>query len=1184
MKEIINITGVKKRVLRTSLCILAALAMLAGMIGIEPPQSVSADNALAPGIYNVLITPRYWDNEAPHRHCIDIGDRLMLIVNGGGSVDLVFQVNAYSKYEAIYMVKQEKNDEIDALCGAYYYHTSPQKNKIGTDWKSFDGGELTGYDQIDGMKDASLNDCFVRLDKPTSENIDQERDTATFVVKNFDLNKKIGFIGYTGKFLSEVPSIKPSEYIKSLVFKVDVKDIKGNDICYLAEGYAEDEDNPPQIYPLLTSYMKYNKNLLSSVPQKLPRWKVDFSDKFESMTYRLTPDEENKINIDFVLTDEYKGMNPVIKKVVGRKSDALEGSTAYKGYLTGHSGLLWSENLYNKNSGTVSIPLSSSEFLYGVRLSFEKDGEYGGETGILFFSDAKPDEAVTINDAATGITYKSCTANIRKGAKLSVSKVESGFIYDDFKKKAIDGKFQVWNLSIKEDGQAFIPKREGRVLIPIPADWDTNKFYAVISGKCYIMYPDSRMDIVQIGDDKYFEYKDEGLIFAGLSAFNPENVIAIGEIKRKLDVSALGAGVYKVEPDFLKYGTESQGSMSGGTLQKEGYLVVGIDGSKEVYLNFKPIVKEGIEAHMATLWNKSDQNVTLFDFVTDANGALLSNSDFNPNSEFACLKSAKIKLSDDTYDSETFKYHFYVIPPAMGSGQPFEDVYNNPLDADLVFYSAEKLDGFDVDMIPTFQKSVLRRSVDKAESLKAADYTADSYGKLKTALTAGKAYYQSLGAGDAGADKTISNAIKEKSDAIETAIKELKKTGGSGTNPGTDPGGTNPQSSLDIKTLKNGEYTIRGDMMRVNKKSKSMSDGAIDHDIKLTVDDGTYTITMNFHGMKYLGRFGYLQKLQYFKTGYTENAHGVPEGELADVTVNSWHLNSDGGKLSDEYGTDYPKELSYELIPEAKDDGWVPLQVFVPVMEALGMEDNNPGMGTQQVYLKLDLKSISEGAPSSGTTGGGGETAVPEVIKKDAGKKDDAFDKLTDVKNHWAKESIAYVIEKNLFKGISSTKFEPEADMTRSMVVTVLHRMAGTPSASASAALSDVKSGAWYESAVNWAINKNIVKGVGNNIFAPNASITREAFVTMLYNYAKAHDPELGKSKDISEYSDAGEVSPWASDAMKWASGSGFIKGNNKGQLSPKSKITRAEVATIFQRYLKSVEISKAAKEKSDKK
>ena len=100
-------------------------------------------------------------------------------------------------------------------------------------------------------------------------------------------------------------------------------------------------------------------------------------------------------------------------------------------------------------------------------------------------------------------------------------------------------------------------------------------------------------------------------------------------------------------------------------------------------------------------------------------------------------------------------------------------------------------------------------------------------------------------------------------------------------------------------------------------------------------------------------KLGYLSQLKYFTTGYTLDKYGNPQGSLADVTVDSYQQNSDGSLVSDQYGTNYPDEVTFELIPETLDDGYVPLQVFVPIMDAI-----SSGTGTQPVFLKLDWSSL----------------------------------------------------------------------------------------------------------------------------------------------------------------------------------------------------------------------------------
>ena len=476
--------------------------------------------------------------------------------------------------------------------------------------------------------------------------------------------------------------------------------------------------------------------------------------------------------------------------------------------------------------------------------------------GIKNTENSYAQSTVQIKDAKTGIIYESDSGNITGKEVLEVTDVNPAYInslpsykltdeqqnnptdedmkkmienlkkqyseqiYNSFAKASKDGKFKSFLVHMKRDGKYFIPKSKGKLLIPIPNSWDTSKFHADIRGlQMGISYPDSTMKIVNRGGQKYFEITDPGQKDTEFSCLNKEfhNNIGMGEVRQKVDTSKLTEGVYEVEPDFIKANTENTGSMAGGTLQPKGYLVVNKDGSKEVYLNFKSMKVSEIEAHMATLWNKTDADVTHFDFVTDKKGALVSNAGFEPNTEFACLKSAKVKLSEDTYDKEEFKYHFKVIPPAMGAGLPFKEVYNDPIDADLVFYNAKKLDNFDVNKIPTHQKSVLRRSIDKAKRLDSSHYSKETYDRLSSALADGEKYYDQLDGNDAGANQEISSAIARKSEAIEAAIKALKP-GEAKTPEELNP--KTPEKQPDSKNIQNAKKMNKSQNKNSSKSPK----------------------------------------------------------------------------------------------------------------------------------------------------------------------------------------------------------------------------------------------------------------------------------------------------------------------------------------------------------------------------
>lgn len=170
----------------------------------------------------------------------------------------------------------------------------------------------------------------------------------------------------------------------------------------------------------------------------------------------------------------------------------------------------------------------------------------------------------------------------------------------------------------------------------------------------------------------------------------------------------------------------------------------------------------------------------------------------------------------------------------------------------------------------------------------------------------------------------------------------------------------------------------------------------------------------------------------------------------------------------------------------------------------------------------------------------------------------------------WYHEGVDYALTNGLMNGVGGGKFEPDGQLTRAQLVTVLYRAAGEPDTGKQVnPFTDVADDAWYTKAVIWAANNGIVNGVAKNIFAPDASITREQIATMLYRYAGA---EAAKEDKLSAFPDAAKVSDWAKEALNWAVASGLINGvadaNGTANLEPQATATRAQIAMILMRWL----------------
>ncbi len=230
-----------------------------------------------------------------------------------------------------------------------------------------------------------------------------------------------------------------------------------------------------------------------------------------------------------------------------------------------------------------------------------------------------------------------------------------------------------------------------------------------------------------------------------------------------------------------------------------------------------------------------------------------------------------------------------------------------------------------------------------------------------------------------------------------------------------------------------------------------------------------------------------------------------------------------------------------------------------------------------------ELKAIWERRSSGGSSGGGGSrpatkpgTTTETKPSTESNKPGNSGSKeitaanigtvFGDVQNNaWYSEAIAYVYNKGMMNG-TEKGFEPNSATTRAMIVTMLHRLNGTPAAGV-AGFADVAGGQWYSEAVAWAAANGVVNGYSDTKFAPNEEITREQLAAILYRYAQFKGLDVSAKGDLSGFADGAAVSGWAQEAMQWAVGAGLLNGNADGTLASAAGATRAEVAMILMRF-----------------
>ena len=186
------------------------------------------------------------------------------------------------------------------------------------------------------------------------------------------------------------------------------------------------------------------------------------------------------------------------------------------------------------------------------------------------------------------------------------------------------------------------------------------------------------------------------------------------------------------------------------------------------------------------------------------------------------------------------------------------------------------------------------------------------------------------------------------------------------------------------------------------------------------------------------------------------------------------------------------------------------------------------------------------------------------IIPANPGKTDKNFP-FTDVsKNDGCYDAVDYLYSKGIMNGTSSTKFSPNGELTRAMVVTILYRAQGEPAVHTSGSFKDVAAGCYYTEAVEWAAANNIVKGFTDGTFKPDKSVTREQLAAFLSRFAQYDDAKIIEADG--QLSTDAVVSGWARKNVEWAVAEGIltsVQARNAVQ-----NATRAEVAMAIYTYL----------------
>ncbi len=345
--------------------------------------------------------------------------------------------------------------------------------------------------------------------------------------------------------------------------------------------------------------------------------------------------------------------------------------------------------------------------------------------------------------------------------------------------------------------------------------------------------------------------------------------------------------------------------------------------------------------------------------------------------------------------------------------------------------------------------------------------------------------------------------------------------------------------------------------------------GTINGEYPTTYTKGTVTVLptdVTKDGYTFLGWFNAAEggdKVTQIEATETGNKTFYAYWQKNETPVKTWSITyvADGGVINGSYPTSYVEGTVTVLPTNVTKPGYTFLGWFTAAsggVQVKQIEATETGEKTFYAHWQKNVlppPPITPGTPSAPVTPA--KPAAPVGLP------------FADVSgSDWFYNDVRYVYEKGIMDGTGIDRFSPNAPLTRAMIVTILYRMAGSPSVSGSSDFTDVAAGKWFAKAVAWAAANGIVNGYGSGLFGPNDPVTREQLAAILYRYAVYGGmTAVTLEENLGSFADTAQLSAYAIQAMNWAVGQGLINGSGSN-LVPKAQATRAQVAAIIHRYL----------------
>lgn len=243
----------------------------------------------------------------------------------------------------------------------------------------------------------------------------------------------------------------------------------------------------------------------------------------------------------------------------------------------------------------------------------------------------------------------------------------------------------------------------------------------------------------------------------------------------------------------------------------------------------------------------------------------------------------------------------------------------------------------------------------------------------------------------------------------------------------------------------------------------------------------------------------------------------------------------------------------------------LPLSYSLPALIAQGSgSDSGSGSGSDAEKPGTDNKKSEDDKKSE-------DEDKPEDEEKpaDGAQEEVKSGSFRDVTStHWAFASVERAAELGLVTGYSDGTFRPDTPVTRAQFVLMLWRMCSKPAAAKAASFADA-SADWYQDALSWAVEKGYVNGLSDTRFGPDAPITRQQAMAILFRLNGGQSGTELTLTGIYEqtFADSTAIAAWAKDATWWAVYHELVSGVGGSRIAPEANASRAQIAAILLRH-----------------